>query len=271
MSHDGQVSTLRQAQGRPSSTTDTLLGRRVVFLHAHPDDETLATGSLLADLVANGRQVAVVTATRGERGAVVPGPLSALAGTPQLVEHRLGELAGALAELGVTDHVVLGTPPARDGGAVPRRYTDSGMRWLDSAETVAGPGGDAGPDSLTSVPIEQAAADLAAYLRHYAADTLVAYDRHGGYGHPDHVACHQIARAATALTGTPLVELVSEPLLPVSGAEEVALPQWLPVVQRALGHYASQLTVDGDQVIHVGGQRQPIVTTVWLLAHVPRA
>ena len=58
--------------------------------------------------------------------------------------------------------------------------------------------------------------------------------------------------------------MVSEPLLPVPGAEEVALPQWLPAVQRALGHYASQLTVDGAEVVHVGGQRQPIVTTVWL-------
>ena len=92
----------------------TAWGQRVVFLHAHPDDETLATGVLLADLVDAGHQVAVVTATRGELGAVVPGPLSALEGTPELVEHRLGELAGALAELGVTDHVFLGTPPARD-------------------------------------------------------------------------------------------------------------------------------------------------------------
>ncbi len=242
----------------------TVLGQRVVFLHAHPDDETLATGVLLADLVHTGHQVAVVTATRGERGAVVPGPLSALEGTPELVEHRLGELAGALAELGVTDHVFLGTPPARDGDGAPRRYTDSGMRWLDDAETLAGPGGDAGPDSLTSVPVERPAADLAAYLRHYAADTLIAYDRHGGYGHPDHVACHHIARAAAALSGTPLVEVVSEPLLPVPGAEEVALPRWLPAVQQALGHYASQLAVEGTEVVQVGGQRQPIVTTVWL-------
>ncbi len=239
-------------------------GGRVVFLHAHPDDETLATGVLLAELAAAGRQVAVVTATRGEMGAVVPGPLAALEGVPELVEHRLGELAGALAELGVTEHVFLGTPPARAAGAEPTRYTDSGMRWLDEAETLAGPGGQAGPDSLTSLPIEQAAADLAAYLGHFAADALVSYDHHGGYGHPDHVACHHIARAASALTGVPLVEVVSEPLLPVGGAQEVALPQWLPAVQKALGHYASQLTVDGDEVVHVGGQRQPIVTTVWL-------
>jgi N-acetyl-1-D-myo-inositol-2-amino-2-deoxy-alpha-D-glucopyranoside deacetylase len=138
------------------------------------------------------------------------------------------------------------------------------MRWLDPAQTLAGPGGQAGPDSLTAAPIAEAADDLAAYLGHYSADALVAYDAHGGYGHPDHVACHLIARAVAALTGVPLVELVSEPLLPVPGAEELALPQWLPRVRRALGCYASQLRVDGDEVVHVGGQRQPIVTTVWL-------
>ena len=244
-------------------------GSRVVFLHAHPDDETLATGVLLAELAAKGREVSVVTATRGELGAVVPGPLAALVGTPELVAHRLGELAGALAELGVTEHVFLGTPPARAAGAEPRRYTDSGMRWLDEGETLAGPGGEAGPASLTSAPVAEAAADLAAYLGHFAAEALVSYDGHGGYGHPDHVACHHIARAASALTGVPLVEVVSEPLLPVDGAQEVALPEWLPAVQRALGHHASQLTVEGAEVVHVGGQRQPIVTTVWLSA--PRA
>lgn len=243
-----------------------LPGPRVVFLHAHPDDETLATGALLAALAADGYRAAVVTATRGEQGAVVPGPLSALAGTPELVEHRIGELRGALAELGVAEHAFLGTPPALAPGRQPRRYTDSGMRWLDAAETLAGPGGRAGPDSLTAAPVPVAAADLAAYLRHYGAAALVAYDEHGGYGHPDHVACHHIAIAAAASSGVPLFEVVSEPLLPVPAATEIALPQFLPTVRRALGNYASQLTVDGDEVVHVGGQRQPIATTAWLLA-----
>jgi N-acetyl-1-D-myo-inositol-2-amino-2-deoxy-alpha-D-glucopyranoside deacetylase len=239
-------------------------GSRLVFLHAHPDDETLATGALLAWLVEQGYVVAVVTATRGEQGEVVPGPFSALQGTAALVEHREGELAGALAELGVVHHAFLGTPPARAPELPPRRYTDSGMRWLDDTETVAGPGDSAGPDSFTTAAVEDAAADLVAYLAHVSADALVAYDSHGGYGHPDHVACHRIAVAASALAGVPLLEVVSPPLLPMPGAEEFALPRYLPRVKAALAHHASQLTVVGDDVVHVGGQRQPILTTVWL-------
>lgn len=239
-------------------------GSRLVFLHAHPDDETLATGVLLAWLVEQGYEADVVTATRGEQGEVVPGPLTALQGTPALVEHREGELAGALAELGVVHHAFLGTPPARAPELPPRRYTDSGMRWLDDTETVAGPGDSAGPDSLTAAAVADAASDLVAYLAHASADALVAYDSHGGYGHPDHVACHHIAVAASALAGVPLLEVVSPPLLPVPGAAEFALPQYLPRVKAALAHHASQLTVDGDDVVHVGGQRQPILTTVWL-------
>ncbi|MCA0295368.1 MAG: PIG-L family deacetylase [Actinobacteria bacterium] len=241
-------------------------GSRVVFLHAHPDDETLATGVLIAAMVDHGYDVSVVTATRGELGAVVPGPLSHLEGTPELVGHRLDELAGALRELGVRRHYFLGTPPARVPGLPPRTYTDSGMRWLDAAETIAGPGGEAGPDALTSAPVGTAAADLAAFLAEARADALIAYDSHGGYGHPDHVACHDIAVATSAATGVPLFEVVSEPLLPVEGAMEYRLAEYLPAVRAALGHHASQLTVQGDEVVHVGGQRQPILTTLWLSA-----
>ena len=107
----------------------------ICFVHAHPDDETLASGALIAHLVHLGHRVSVLTATRGEMGEVVPGPLSQLAGTPELELRREQELAGALDVLGVTDHAFLGTPPARAGGSV-RRYLDSGMRWV--SEHVAG-------------------------------------------------------------------------------------------------------------------------------------
>ena len=128
--------------------------QRVVFAHAHPDDETLATGALIQHLTGQGLSVAVVTATRGERGAVVPGPLSALAGTPELEPHRIGELSDALTALGAQGPFFLGEPPALATGRAPRRYQDSGMVWV--TETVAGPGDDAGPDAFTSAPVAEA-------------------------------------------------------------------------------------------------------------------
>lgn len=233
---------------------------RVLFLHAHPDDETLATGALIAELVADGVEVGVLTATRGERGDVVAGVAEGL----DLVEWREGELSGALAVLGVHRHAFLGDPPAREPGRPRRRYTDSGMAWLTAG--VAGPGPDAGPDALTAAPVSEAAADAAAYLEWFGADVLVSYDSFGGYGHPDHVACHHIAVAAARRTRVRFLEVVSASRLAAAGtdAETLTLPQRLPTVSAALGRYTSQLTVDGADVVHVGGQREPIETSATL-------
>ncbi len=249
--------------------------RRVLFAHAHPDDETLATGCLIADLTARGVEVGVVTATRGERGEVRDGPLAELAGTDALTDHRLGELTGALRELGVTWHAMLGTPPARAAGLPARTYRDSGMRWLTA--TLAGPAEDVTPDALTSAEMSDVASDLAAAVTAYEPDLLVSYDASGGYGHPDHVRMHEVTLVAAELTGVPTAEIVMAdasgiPNLNVPGRPPVGdpeltwfdLPETLPRVQAALGSYASQLRVDGDHVVHVGGQRQPIVTRVGL-------
>lgn len=236
--------------------TDLFDRSRVLFVHAHPDDETLATGGLIAELAARGVEVAVLTATRGEQGEVVDGPLAHLAGTPELTAHREGEVAAACATLGVRRHAFLGGPDARAAGLPPRRYTDSGMAWLDETETVAGPGDAAGPDSLTSADPAEVAADIAAYARAFGADAIVSYDAHGGYGHPDHVALHAPSRAAASERGVPFREVASV----ADPDDALDTPQHLPLLQEALRHYASQLTVDGGDVVHVGGQRQPILT-----------
>lgn len=236
--------------------TDLFDRSRVLFVHAHPDDETLATGGLIAELAARGVEVAVLTATRGEQGEVVDGPLAHLAGTPELTAHREGEVAAACATLGVRHHAFLGGPDARAAGLPPRRYTDSGMAWLDETETVAGPGDAAGPDSLTSADPAEVAADIAAYARAFGADAIVSYDAHGGYGHPDHVALHAPSRAAASEVGVPFREVASV----ADPDDALDTPQHLPLLQEALRHYASQLTVDGVDVVHVGGQRQPILT-----------
>jgi len=234
---------------------------RVLFLHAHPDDETLATGALIAELVAEGADVAVLTATRGERGDVVRG---AVAQDRGLGDHRAEERAAALAVLGVRSSAFLGDPPALGAGRPRRRYLDSGMVWV--TPEVAGPAPHAGPDALTAAPLVEAAADAAAYLEWFRAQAVVSYDAFGGYGHPDHVACHQIAVAAARRAGVRCLEIVSQPHLASAGptAQSYDLPHRLPTVRDALTRYASQLTVEGDEVVHVGGQREAIQTSVTL-------
>lgn len=238
--------------------TDVLTAAQSVLLvHAHPDDETLATGGLIAALVQQGVQVSVLTATRGEQGEVVPGSF-----TPDEAEvlpsHREREVACACRRLGVAHHGFLGEPPARATGMAPRRYVDSGMRWLDEAETLAGPGAAAGPEALTSAPLGEIAADIAAYAVAVHADVLITYDALGGYGHPDHVGLHAPTRDAARDLGAQFWEIASyaDEAGVVVGGES-----FRAVVVEALRCYASQLTVDGTDVVHVGGQRQRIAVT----------
>ncbi|MFF9338097.1 PIG-L family deacetylase, partial [Streptomyces albogriseolus] len=101
-----------------------LPARRLLLVHAHPDDESINNGATMARYAAEGAQVTLVTCTLGERGEVIPPALRHLTGAA-LGEHRLGELAAALRELGVTDSGLL-------GGA--GRYGDSGMMGLPDNE-----------------------------------------------------------------------------------------------------------------------------------------
>lgn len=236
--------------------------RRVVFAHAHPDDETLATGALIAELVSRepSRECIVVTATRGERGEIVKGRFPGLHGEDFIARREL-ELAGALEALGVPGPMFLGDPPARANGLEPRRYADSGMRWVRPG--LAGPAMDSGPDSFTAAGIDEPAADLAAALSALRADLVVTYDDAGSYGHPDHVHLNHVTRVASRLTGVPMAELLSDPEAP---GEWFDLPAWLPTVRQALEHHRTQVTVDGDHVIHSGGQREPILLRIGLRA-----
>lgn len=236
------------------------------FIHAHPDDETLASGALIAHLVHRGHQISVLTATRGERGEVVPGEFSHLAGTAGLHARREQELDEALAVLGVEEHGFLGTPPARDGLA-PRIYQDSGMRWV--APGVAGPADDVSPESLCEAEEADVIADMVAWLRYVAADAVVTYDADGGYGHPDHVMVHRTARTAADILGLDFAALVPQPRDDVQWFD---LEGYLPVVARALQCHRSQLRVheDGATITHSGGQEEAIATSVGLRGSVPQ-
>lgn len=145
----------------------------LVAFHAHPDDETLLTGGTLARAASEGHRVVLVTATSGEAGLTDP-PGRTAGG---LGARRDAELEQAAAALGCARVVRLG-------------YPDSG--W---DRPVAGP-------RFCDLDPAGPAARLAEVLREERADALTSYDAHGGYGHPDHVQVHRVARIAAELAGT---------------------------------------------------------------------
>ena len=239
----------------------------VLLVHAHPDDETLTTGALAAELVARGTRVSLLTASRGERGEVVAGPLSGLEGTEALARERTDELHRAAEALGIADRFWLGQAPARAAGRPPRRYRDSGMSWI--REGLAGPAtaedGRADPDALSSAPLAEVTADLWALIEHLRPALVISYDHGGGYGHPDHVRMHDATRAACLAGQTPFAEIVLEP---AADAEWLDLEARRAATTAALRCYRSQLTVadDGTHIVHSGGQREAITTSIGLRA-----
>lgn len=161
----------------------------VLAVYAHPDDETLTAGGLLALAAGQGRRVAVVTATRGERGEMIGTP--DLEGTAAVAPAREAERTQALEMLGVTERYWLDELP----GALPA--TDSGMTWLRPG--VAGPAPDAAADALTGVDLEAQAAALARLVREMRPALVVCDEPGGSYGHPDHVQTHRITVRAVEL------------------------------------------------------------------------
>jgi len=152
----------------------------LVCFHAHPDDEVIGTGGVMAKASDAGHRVVLVTATRGERGEIQPGVLSP---GEELWERRVREVADAAAILGVHRHEFLG-------------YADSGMMGEPSNDDAL---------SFWQAPVEEAAARLAAVLREEQADVLTIYDDNGGYGHPDHIQVHRVGVVAASLAGVDCV------------------------------------------------------------------
>jgi N-acetyl-1-D-myo-inositol-2-amino-2-deoxy-alpha-D-glucopyranoside deacetylase len=161
--------------------------RRLLAVHAHPDDESLTMAGTLAGAVASGARVTLVTATLGEQGEVIGDELAGLTAdrADQLGGYRYTELRSACAALGVADHRMLcGLGTFRDSGmagtpsaAHPRAFARAAVGGPDHARAVAG---------------------LVEVIEETRPLVLLTYDADGGYGHPDHVAAHQVAMAAAA-------------------------------------------------------------------------
>ncbi|WP_370249610.1 N-acetyl-1-D-myo-inositol-2-amino-2-deoxy-alpha-D-glucopyranoside deacetylase [Nocardioides sp.] len=169
-----------------------LPAQRLLLVHAHPDDESIGQGATMAKYAAEGRGVTLVTCTAGEMGEVLVPELAHLAFDQQggLGEHRRGELAAAMAELGITDHRFLG------GFG---RFHDSGMAWHpEGFATVAE---DVPPTAFWLADLTVAAAELVSVIREVRPQVMVTYDDFGGYGHPDHIQAHRVAMYAAQLAG----------------------------------------------------------------------
>jgi N-acetyl-1-D-myo-inositol-2-amino-2-deoxy-alpha-D-glucopyranoside deacetylase len=164
-------------------------GRRLLLVHAHPDDESIDTGATVARYAAEGAQLTLVTCTLGELGEVIPADLAHLASgaDDRLGGYRIGELAAACEALGVTDHRFLGGPG---------RWRDSGMMGLPS---------NGAPGSFWQADLDEAARELAVIIREVRPQVIVTYDGNGCYGHPDHIKAHRVAWRARELAAGPAI------------------------------------------------------------------
>ncbi|GAA3492307.1 MULTISPECIES: N-acetyl-1-D-myo-inositol-2-amino-2-deoxy-alpha-D-glucopyranoside deacetylase [Streptomyces] len=161
--------------------------RRLLLVHAHPDDESINNGATMAKYAAEGAGVTLVTCTQGEEGEIIPPSLAHLAADRDdtLGPHRATELAAAMKELGVTDHRFL-------AGA--GHYRDSGMMNTPQNHRE---------NAFWHADVNGAASYLVQVIREVRPQVLVTYDPDGGYGHPDHIQAHRVAMRATELAAEP--------------------------------------------------------------------
>lgn len=211
----------------------------VMMIHAHPDDECLTTGGSLARYSAEGIRTVLVIATGGEEGEIVVPEMDTPENHARLREIRDVELAGSVTTLAVNDLVRLG-------------YRDSGMDGTPA---------NSHPESFHQADKEEAIGRIVALVRRYQPQVLVTYDERGGYGHPDHIACHLATVAAFDAAGdatrfpeagppfTPQkLYYTAFPRQALHKAWELMRDQGLPTPLDDPAFDASRFTVDDDRV-----------------------
>ncbi len=145
----------------------------LVCFHAHPDDESIATGGSIARAAAQGHTVVIVMATDGRHGET-PADLD---GMETLVDRRRAETEASARVLGAHDVRWLG-------------YHDSGMTGWPQNELA---------DAFIRADVSTAAEQLAQIIVEVGADVMTCYDWHGGYGHPDHIQVHRVGHEAARI------------------------------------------------------------------------
>jgi N-acetyl-1-D-myo-inositol-2-amino-2-deoxy-alpha-D-glucopyranoside deacetylase len=161
--------------------------KRLLLVHAHPDDETINNGVTMAKYAKDGAQVTLVTCTRGEEGEVLVAELASLASDKddKLGQHREIELKDAMVHLGISDFRFLGAPN--------KKWRDSGMMGMPQNDRA---------DVFWKSDLEESANELVSVILEIKPQVLITYDEFGGYGHPDHIKAHQVSMRAAEIAET---------------------------------------------------------------------
>jgi len=239
--------------------------KRLLLVHAHPDDETINNGVTMAKYAAAGAQVTLVTCTRGEEGEVLVNEIANLASDKddKLGEHREIELKDAMDELGIKDFRFLGAPS--------KKWRDSGMMGTPANDR---------DDVFWQADLDEASNELVKIILEIKPQVLITYDEFGGYGHPDHIKAHRVAMRAAELAanqgwqvnkiywntmprsviqmgiekmkevGSDFFGAESADDLPFAKPDElvstvVNAPEYVPAKLAAMKAHATQISVDG--------------------------
>ena len=155
--------------------------RRLLAIHAHPDDESSKGAATYAYYRSTGAEVMVVSCTGGERGDIQnPGLEAHAMANRDMGGLRIIEMADARQLMGI-EHRWLG-------------YLDSGLP--EEGEVV--PAG-----AFALIPLEISAAPLVRIIREFRPQVVHTYDESGGYPHPDHIRTHEIAVYAIEAAADP--------------------------------------------------------------------
>jgi mycothiol S-conjugate amidase len=161
--------------------------RRLLAVHAHPDDESSKGAATLAHYAAAGIRVMVVTCTGGERGDVINPLMKHLEGIlDRLHLIRSDEMSRAAQILGI-EHRWLG-------------FVDSGFPQADEETGLMPP---LPPDSFAATPLEVSGAELVKIIRSFRPHVMTTYDELGGYPHPDHIRTHEVTLHAFEVSADP--------------------------------------------------------------------
>ena len=204
---------------------------KLMAVLAHPDDESLGIGGVLAKYAVEGVHTYLVTATRGERGWA--GDPQTYPGPERLGQVREAELRAAAEVLGLHQVAFLD-------------YIDGDLDQTDPAEAIA---------------------KIVLHLRQVRPQVVVTFGPDGSYGHPDHIAISQFTTAAVACTADPThLTGDDDPAHRVSKLYYMADSQELINLVQAIGENIT-ITIDGEDRGLVAWEEWAITTRIDTTAH----